>query len=295
MTQPSPPQRLELAVGLAIVVAVLAAAGVALRTSANPAEALAEPTRCAAPPCEQTIARPAMVRVDPTTFRMSADPDDPERMDDEAAHQVRITRPFQIATTEVTRELWSSVMGSDPSASTRCSGRCPVENMSWRQALAFCNTLSEAVGIRPAYRLDTEPPAWDRSAEGYRLPTEAEWELAAREQGSRYAGHGEPHRFAWFGDNADGPRPVGTRRANARGLHDMSGNVWEWVWDGWAPFDGTKATDPTGNDRSATRVGKGGAWNTWPDMLRIAARSKGSADSRADVVGLRLAANAPPR
>lgn len=178
----------------------------------------------------------------------------------------------------VTRGLYLAIMDHDPGWPERDPGhtaldaeiaRLPVNNVTWYDAIAFCNRLSERQGLTPCYRFDvgpengpenerseqhdpsssaTEPrvPLWRREAEGYRLPTEAEWEYLCRAGVQSQWSFGDDRRalgdHAWFRDNADGrPQPVGGKKPNAWGLHDMHGNVSEWCWDWYAPYPGRES------------------------------------------------------
>jgi eukaryotic-like serine/threonine-protein kinase len=216
------------------------------------------------------------------------------RYGDEALHRVRITRPFQLADTPVTQSQWVQVMGDNPS---RVAGfDHPADMISWSDAVEFCNRASALAGLAPAYRLDKRGVSWDRAAAGFRLPTEAEWELAARAGGSSLFAGGETlDDVAWHWRNAEaGSRPVRGLRANGYGLFDMSGNVWEWVWDWYAPFDGrsAEAVDPTGPPEGGRRVARGGSWFSLPRDLRIACRRGGGTPGEHSAFrGLRIARN----
>jgi formylglycine-generating enzyme required for sulfatase activity len=164
-------------------------------------------------------------------------------------HQVTLTRPFEIARTEITWDQWTQVMGSNPSyyygVCPGCDGSLPVENVAWIDAVQFCNTLSTNEGLTPAYTIVGSSVSWDRNADGYRLPTEAEWEYACRAGTSTSLPNGNLNyvaascysdanleAIAWYCNNADRhPHEAAGLAANPWGIHDMNGNVWEWVWD----------------------------------------------------------------
>jgi formylglycine-generating enzyme required for sulfatase activity len=195
--------------------------------------------------------------------------------EEQPQHAVSI-RAFAIGTYEVTQAEWAAIMGENPS-STR-GDRLPVENVSWEEAQEFARRLSE------------------RTGKPYRLPTEAEWEYAARAGSARTFPFGDDPgslpQHAWFRGNADGhSHPVGSREPNAFGLHDMLGNVWEKTEDCWrphyeeAPADGSARTDGDCD----LRVVRGGSWVNLPQFLRSAARFRYSATSRYEFVGLRIA------
>ena len=162
-------------------------------------------------------------------------------------------------------------MGKNPSdfkGSTR-----PVECVSWCDAVLFCNKLSEREGLEPCYVLPepfsndndwSKKVKWNQSANGYRLPTEAEWEYCGR-GGEKYlyAGSDNIDEVAWYWDNAgQETHPVGEKKANGYGFYDMSGNVWEWVWDSWQREYDSTTTDPAYiNTSSIYRVLRGGCWS----------------------------------
>jgi formylglycine-generating enzyme required for sulfatase activity len=257
-----------------------------------------------------------MVRIEPGTFTMGTPSSEEGRFDDEAEHPVTLTKAYGMGKTEVTQGLWTRVMGSNwtrvmgsnPSRFTACGAECPVENVSWCEAVIFANVLSAAEGLTAAYAVPSgfvvgmsyeqcgaasPNVTWDRSANGYRLPTEAEWEYAAR-AGTRtpYAG-GDVGDVAWYGDNSGyTTHPVAQKRANLWGLHDMSGNVWEWAWDWSAPYDGP-VTDPAGPATGSGRVSRGGSWAVVAQGARVGRRSASGPGGRGDVFGLRLARTYP--
>ena len=199
--------------------------------------------------------------------------------DEEPAHQVRV-RSFELSKYEVTQELWEAVMGENPSSFKNCP-QCPVEGVSWNDVRAFLRKLNVGGGR-------------------YRLPSEAEWEYAARggqeSRGYEYAGSNNPDGVAWYGGNS-GRRthPVGQKRANELGLYDLSGNVYEWVQDCWngnyrgAPSDGWAWE----RGECSPRVLRGGSWYSDPRNLRSAFRLRYSADLRLNDFGFRIARSLP--
>lgn len=188
--------------------------------------------------------------------------------------------------TEVTQGLYKAVAGNNPS-SFKGNDYRPVERVSWYDAVKFCNLLSERQGLKPCYSVQgsTNADKWgtggkdyqdydvevDEKANGWRLPTEAEW-LAAADDGHTYSGSDNIDDIAWYSKNSDGhPQKVGTKAANANGLYDMSGNVCEWCWD----KDGSN------------RVRRGGSWINDAELCAVSYRYSYSPDSRYHNLGFR--------
>ncbi len=244
-------------------------------------------------------------------FMMGSPDDDKEAQKDEKpSHRVRISKLFYLGVYEVTQGQYRAVMldnpsyfsanhgGKDQVAGQSTDGH-PVEQVSWLDAIQFCNKLSEKEGEKPFYKIDGNDirvPDW--SGQGYRLPTEAEWEYACRANAS------PPTRFS-FGDNVvelglygwfDGnseqqTHPVGQKQPNGFGLYDMHGNVSEWCWDryGEGYYNQSVADDPTGPAEAAFRVVRGGNWSGNPRFVRSAYRFWNSAVNQYGSVGFRVA------
>ncbi|MGV9422774.1 formylglycine-generating enzyme family protein [Streptomyces sp. NPDC003656] len=190
--------------------------------------------------------------------------------------------PFLMSAFPVTQGWYAQVTGRWP-GSVR-GERLPVEGVSWWDAVRFCNALSRREGLTPAYRLPDTDAAhhWDPSANGYRLPTEAEWEHACRADttGPRY---GALDEVAWYQGNSDGRlHPVGGKQPNAWGLHDMLGNVWDWCWDVYDP-----------EVYGTYRVLRGGGWADAHWSCRASVRRRGHPNFRIDDVGFRVARSQP--
>ena len=190
--------------------------------------------------------------------------------DEQPVTQVRISRGFWLGKYEVTQTEWEAVMGSNPSSFNGC-GHCPVEEVSWNDVQDFISRLNAQEG-----------------REVYRLPTETEWEYAARAgtTGDRY---GDLDAIAWYGDTS-GRRthPVGGKAPNAWGLYDMLGNVVEWVEDWYGDYAGGSVTDPRGPGSGSGRVIRGGCWVGAARHSRVSNRNVSSAEVRYDFLGFRL-------
>ncbi len=251
-----------------------------------------------------------MLVMEPGSFDMGSEPGSLAHQEDEALHPVHLERPFAIGITEVTQSLVEQVTGSTGSLFEDCGPDCPADNLGWCEAVRFCNRLSEQEGLVPAYHLPQDfdqaiadndcahawsRVSWDRESKGYRLPTEAEWEYAARAgQPTDYAGSNSLGAVAWYELNAEGsPHPVGQKDPNAWGLHDMTGNVWEWVWDWYAPYPTEAVVDPAGAPTGKHRIRRGGAWYTRPPTCSRLCYREGKATHsnayRPGSIGLRLA------
>jgi len=221
--------------------------------------------------------------------------------DEKPVHKVKLNS-FYVGKCEVTQMEWVAVMGSNPS---RWKGdNLPVESVSWYDAIAYCNKLSITEGLSPCYSIgvNTIPADWsegtidiDWSADGYRLPTEAEWEYAARggnqSKGYQYSGSNDIGKVAWYlGNSGRKTLTVGTKQANELGIHDMSGNVWEWCWDwyGSGYYTHSPASDPTGPASGSSRVLRGGSWNHLAGRCRVADRHDDFPDSWFIFYGLRI-------
>ncbi len=233
------------------------------------------------------------------TFEMGSPADEPGRDDDELLHTVGLRDSVVAATHEVTQSEWEA-MGMLNESRFAGADR-PVENVTWFQAVQYCNALSDDAGLTPCYQVDGLNVTWDRDADGWRLPTEAEWEWLARggnamplsnmDAGDEvtdgdYAPYLDP--VGWYEDNAPaGTADVAQKTANPRGLYDVHGNVWEWCWDWYGEYEAGSVNDPTGPDSGDRRVIRGGSWHYRADDCRSASRGAYYPTSADDFVGLR--------
>jgi formylglycine-generating enzyme required for sulfatase activity len=216
-----------------------------------------------------------MVRVEGGTFTMGATSEQGSdaHNGEKPAHQVMLSS-FSIGKYEVTQEEWEVVMGSNPSNFK--GAKRPVENVSWNDCQVFIRKLNQITGKR------------------FRLPTEAEWEFAARggnrSNGYKYSGSNDQGNVAWHsGNSGNETHPVGQKSPNELGLYDMSGNVWEWCQDWYGNYSSNSQTNPTGPSLASSRVLRGGSWNYYSRLCRVSNRDYYAPSSRIRFLGLRLA------
>ncbi len=191
-------------------------------------------------------------------------------------------------------------VGASPASFSGCGSTCPVEQVSWEDAAMYANALSSAEGLEQCYTatgsdLSASLGGDPYACEGYRLPTEAEWEYAARGGESHtYSGSETLGDVAWAGENSGNTtHPVAGKDANGFGLYDMSGNVFEWTHDWYADYDSGAAVDPVGSAPSLVRVFRGGSWMDDGALTRVDARITATPSSNGAHLGFRLLRSAP--
>ena len=216
-----------------------------------------------------------MVKVEAGTFMMGATSEMQNPYDDEKpVHQVALTNDYYMSKYEVTQALWQAVTGKNPSKFK--GDNLPVERVSWNDCQVFIRNLNNMTGRK------------------FRLPTEAEWEYAARggkkSRGYQYSGSSNISDVAWFDDiNRNKKHPVGMKQANELGLYDMSGNVWEWCQDRYGSYSSSFQKNPTGAMMGEYRVFRGGRWGANERIGRTSCRSYCTPDFSYFNLGLRLA------
>ena len=236
-----------------------------------------------------------MVYVPPGKYTMGCtsemDIEDGCKADEAPAHEVSHSSGFYMGVTEVTQAQWQLVMGNTPSGFATCGGDCPVEQISWAEAIAFANALSIKDGLDPSYGLDL---SLDETANGYRIPTEAQWEFAARgNDGTPFSGSTSIDSVAWYLGNAGGtPHPVASKGIpNGYGLYDMTGNVAEWVWDWYGAdyYASSPYESPKGPATGTLGSTRGCAYNWASSSCRISHRNGIPKTANNADTGLRLA------
>jgi formylglycine-generating enzyme required for sulfatase activity len=211
------------------------------------------------------------------TFMMGSDAGDAQA-DEQPVHEVTLS-DYYIGQTEVTQHLWQKVMGDNNNPSATKGNNLPVTNITWNEAQVFVQKLSEMTGMR------------------FRLPTEAEWEYAARggqkSKGYTYAGSNDIDQVAWYPGNCTQPQAVGMKQPNELGIYDMTGNVYEWCYDWYGPYSAEAQTNPLGPSSASNgyRIARGGCWqaqNIGNDASYCRIANRGYANNGTERIGLRI-------
>jgi len=212
------------------------------------------------------------------TFMMGSPTTEPDRNSDEGPqHHVTISQPFYMGAYEVTQRQYQAVMRTNPSYFKSSGLDAPVETVSWRSAVGFCQELSQRTGLTVT------------------LPTEAQWEYACRADSTTRFSYGDDPgytllgNYAWYSDNSSSRTyPVGQKTPNAWGLYDMHGNVWEWCEDWYGPYESADVVDPQGPASGSARVVRGGGWHYLPRYCRSAFRSANDPAFAGNYIGFRV-------
>jgi len=247
---------------------------------------------------------PEVILVHAGTFLMGSPAGEPGHEDIETQHEVTLTRDYYVMKYEVTQSLWKGVMGKMPGGQWACDVDFGVGDASWIQVVKFANALSEALGYDQCYTVTGDTAEWDQSCNGYRLPTEAEWEFAARAgaETAFYDGQitngscDDPllSEIAWYcGNSGYGMQLIGQKTPNGFGIYDILGNIWEWAWDGadndeQIPFTADPVTDPLGPGGTAAHAYRGGGMFSTAFDCRLAKRRFGRTDMQDGDTGARL-------
>lgn len=227
----------------------------------------------AEPPDLGTI-HESMVYVEGGSFLMGSNDGYPDEL---PIHEVTLTS-FWIGEFQITKDLWMKTMAIDPSKIK--DGNLPMDQISWLQAVEYCNQRSIHEDLTPCYTITRDSVYCDWTANGYRLPTEAEWEYAARggnkSAGFIYSGSNDRDSVAWHdGNSQNKSHPVGSKKANELGIYDMSGNLFEWCWD-WYDKDYYKNSpklNPRGPENGTHRILRGGSWFHFYLFCRVSFRN----------------------
>lgn len=226
------------------------------------------------------------IAIEPGCFLMGSPITELERVDDEIQHKVCITKPYLLGKHEITQGLWEAIMGSNPSHFEKCGARCPIENVSWDDVQVFIEKLNKKTGLK------------------FRLPTEAEWEFAARAGTTTAFSFGDnintsqvnydgdhPYKGKQIGRDRKTPVAVGSLPANPWGFHEIHGNVWEFVqdWHNINYYKNSPVNNPKGPSDGSFRIRRGGSWRFGARFCRSAYRGRFRTNSESQLLGFRLA------
>ena len=254
-----------------------------------------------------------MIFIKGGTFKMGSPASENWRGDDETQHEITVS-DFYISSHEITQAEYKSIMNNNPSNFK--GDDLPVENVSWLDAVNYCNARSIKENLTPVYKIEGNKIIWNTDSDGYRLPTEAEWEYACRAgtvtpfntensisaNEANYYGH-YPYEIEenYFSHNKLTTKPgiyraetikTGSFNPNKFGLYDMHGNISEWCWDIYAPYDLKVVKNPVGPSNGTRRINRGGAWNDFAKNLRSAYRAATPQDNKSFNIGFRIARGA---
>jgi sulfatase modifying factor 1 len=237
-----------------------------------------------------------LCKVPKGSFMMGSPATEAGRDSAEAQHMVTLTTDFWMADSEVTQRQYKNLIYDNPSRIT--GDDLPVDTVSWFQAMMYCNALSEKELLSSCYEVNGATVAGPDGVKctGYRLPTEAEWEYAARSPATTvFAGSDSVDGVGWYSPNSGSvSHAVKTKTPNGRGLYDLSGNVWEWVWDYYQPnYEILPSIDPLGPPTGSSRVLRGGSFIDGPGSPRVAARGAHLPTVRGGNLGFRIVRTFP--
>ena len=248
----------------------------------------------------------AFVLVNGGIFTMGSPAIEQGRLDNEGPQRQVMLDSFIIGRYQVTQSEYQEIMGINPSSIK--GDYLPVTNVSWYDAIEYCNLLSEREGLNPVYTIDKERidpnnrnnndnirwvVTWDRNADGYRLATEAEWEYACRARTNTAYNIGSNITKVQASYERSNTTVAGSYEPNPWGIYDMHGNVWEWCWDWYDIYQNIAQLNPAGASFGTTRITRGGSWSSTASALRTARRSSNNQFSRFEDVGFRIVRNAP--
>ena len=246
------------------------------------------------------------------TFEMGSPQNEAQRNEDEVQHSVTVS-DFYIGKYEVTQKEYQDITGQNPSNFK--DEDLPVENVTWYDAINYCNLLSQKQGLEPVYEINEENVTWNKEKNGYRLPTEAEWEYAGRagtttvfntensisaDEANFYGHYPYGIEENYFSQENLDTKPgvyrqtttkVGSFNPNKWGLYDIHGNVREWCFDYYGAYDLENTNDPSGPTTGTLRVNRGGSWNDYAKHMRSAYRGSFEPDQAMNNTGFRIVRN----
>ena len=248
---------------------------------------------------QQNPAPDGFVRINGGTFTMGSPANEQGLSWERPQHEVTVS-PFIMGKYTVTQKEWEEIMGTGVFEKSVMAGIImssvtngegddyPMYYVTWYEAIEYCNKRSEKEGLTPVYRINGTDVTWDRNANGYRLPTEAEWEYACR------AGTTTPYNSGtsvdsagWHRGNCRRTQTVGKKQPNSWGLYDMHGNVWEWCWDWRGNYSNEAQINPVGSDSDGRAV-RGGSWDVDARYIRSAYRLRANPSHQDYNIGFRL-------